>query len=93
MTTAKNKQHDDKCLDESWMFNTQQAEEIAKILTDALESNTNIVIHCVAGICRSGAIAEVGVMLGFQDTEEYRCPNLLVKELLLKELNLYWGFE
>ena len=57
-------EHDDECLDESWRFNKQQAREIAKILTDALQSNTNIVVHCVAGICRSGAIAEVGVMLG-----------------------------
>lgn len=79
----------DECLDESWRFNAKQAKKIAGILKKALINNSNVIVHCVAGICRSGAVTEVGTILGFQDTEVYRCPNLLVKGLLLKELKYY----
>ena len=60
-----------------------QAKQIANILDKALEDGHNIVVHCHAGICRSGAVAEVGVMIGFQDTENLRIPNTLVKKLLV----------
>ena len=60
-----------------------QAKQIANILDKALEDGHNIVVHCHAGICRSGAVTEVGVMMGFQDTENLRIPNTLVKKLLV----------
>lgn len=63
-----------------------QAESIVKILQDALKEDRNVVVHCHAGICRSGAIVEVGVMMGFQDTENLRIPNILVKKKLLQVL-------
>jgi predicted protein tyrosine phosphatase len=46
----------------------------------------NVVVHCMAGICRSGAVVEVGVMMGFNDCEKYRQPNLRVKHKLMKQL-------
>jgi hypothetical protein len=46
----------------------------------------NVVVHCFAGICRSGAVCEGGVMMGFNDTERYRSPNLLVKHRMMKVL-------
>lgn len=46
----------------------------------------NVVVHCVAGICRSGAVCEIGVMMGFRDTQEFRSPNLLVKHKMMKSL-------
>ena len=64
-----------------------QAETLVGILRKSLADNRNIVVHCVAGICRSGAVAEVGVMLGFDDTESFRIPNLRVKRLMLEVLN------
>ena len=82
-------EHGDECLNESWRFNDEQAKQIVDILKKALINNSNVIVHCVAGICRSGAVTEVGIILGFQDTEVYRCPNLLVKKLLLKEIGYY----
>src|SRR6185503_19534296 len=37
-----------------------QAKQIADIMQEALENNRNIICHCHAGICRSGAVVEVG---------------------------------
>ena len=65
-----------------------QAKEIAAILRDALRNVSDVVVNCHAGICRSGAITEVGVMLGFQDAETERIPNQLVKKMLMQELGL-----
>lgn len=68
-----------------------QAEEIVDLLKRALDNRMNVVVHCMAGICRSGAVAEVGVMMGFEDCEKYRQPNLRVKHKLMKELG--WTYE
>jgi hypothetical protein len=46
----------------------------------------NVVVHCHAGVCRSGAVCEIGVMLGFRDTEAFRSPNLLVKHRMMRAL-------
>jgi hypothetical protein len=51
----------------------------------------NVVVHCFAGICRSGAVCEVGVMMGFNDTERFRSPNLLVKHRMMKHLG--WTYD
>jgi predicted protein tyrosine phosphatase len=63
-----------------------QAEQIVALLHRALENRMNVVVHCTAGICRSGAVVEVGVMMGFNDCEKYRQPNLRVKHKLMKQL-------
>ena len=68
-----------------------QAEEIVRLLQHALENRMNVVVHCMAGICRSGAVAEVGVMMGFNDCEKFRQPNLRVKHKLMKELG--WTYD
>ena len=59
-----------------------QANRIAQLLAHALDKRMNVVVHCHAGICRSGAVVEVGVMMGFQDTDSFRSPNMLVKQKL-----------
>jgi predicted protein tyrosine phosphatase len=65
-----------------------QAETIVRLLEHALDHHMNIVVHCHAGICRSGAIVEVATMLGFRDTEKFRSPNLRVKHKMMKILGL-----
>jgi predicted protein tyrosine phosphatase len=59
----------------------------AKILVDALRfalaNHMNVVVHCVAGICRSGAIVDVGVQMGFMDTGVFRLPNVMVKKMMM----------
>lgn len=63
-------------------------QQIAEILRSAYEKNQDVVVNCHAGLCRSGAITEVGVMMGFKDAETKRIPNLLVKNKLTECLGL-----
>lgn len=65
---------------------SNQAHQIAKLLVKAKENRMNIIVHCHAGVCRSGAIAECGVIIGFDDTEVYRQPNLRVKHMVISHL-------
>lgn len=64
----------------------EQSDSIAAVLKHALESNLSVVVHCVAGLCRSGAVTEAGVAMGFTDAGSLRIPNSLVKRLLFKSL-------
>ena len=66
----------------------EDAKGIAGALARALAKGMNVVVHCHAGVCRSGAVAEVGVMLGFIDTEKFRVPNLMVKKKLMHQLGM-----
>lgn len=68
-----------------------QAAEIVGLLKHALANHMNVVVHCYAGLCRSGAVAEVGVMMGFQDCERTRIPNLRVKQKMMKALG--WTYD
>lgn len=63
-----------------------QAKEIVRLLQHAMDNRMNVVVHCMAGICRSGAVVEVGVMMGFQDCERFRQPNLRVKHRMMRVL-------
>jgi protein tyrosine phosphatase len=67
-----------------------QANDIVNLLKHALDNRMNVVVHCFAGVCRSGAVAEVGVMMGFIDTESFRLPNTRVKTKMLKALG--WSY-
>jgi hypothetical protein len=76
----------DECLDEAMRCSQEQANELVRLLQHALENRMDVVVHCHAGICRSGAVCEIGVMLGFKDTEAFRSPNLLVKHRMMRTL-------
>lgn len=83
---------DGKMVDMSEFAITQeQADQLVALLQHAMEKRMNVVVHCVAGVCRSGAVCEVGVMMGFRDTEVYRSPNLLVKHRMMKKLG--WTYD
>lgn len=69
----------------------EQAAELVRLLQHAFENRMNVVVHCHAGVCRSGAVAEVGVMMGFADCERFRIPNLLVKHKMMKLLG--WTYD
>ncbi len=73
-----------KCTDE-------QAAEMVRLLQHALDNRMNVIVHCMAGICRSGAVCEIGVMMGFQDTERFRSPNMRVKHRMMKALG--WTYD
>lgn len=69
----------------------EQADRLVELLQHALSKRMNVVVHCVAGVCRSGAVTEIGVMMGFDDCEGFRSPNLLVKHKMMKKLG--WTYD
>jgi predicted protein tyrosine phosphatase len=81
----------DDCINDAWKIQDEQAEQLVALLQHALEKRMDVVVHCVAGVCRSGAVAEVGVMLGFDDAEAFRSPNLLVKHKMMQKLG--WTYD
>lgn len=76
---------------EEFKITDEQAQQLVTLLKTALDLRMNVVVHCVAGVCRSGAVAEVGVMMGFQDAEAFRSPNLLVKHKMMQVLG--WTYD
>lgn len=85
---------EDKCnYDEGLKISTQQAQALINILQNSLNKNLNILVHCHQGLCRSGAVAEVGVMMGFDDTFVNRIPNVRVKTKMMKLLGWYYENE
>ena len=76
---------------EECLISDAQAAEIVRLLQHAQANNMNVVVHCMAGLCRSGAVAEVGVMMGFGDTERTRIPNIRVKHKMMKALG--WTYD
>lgn len=73
----------------------EDIQDIADILTHAKSNNYNVIVHCHAGICRSGAIAEAGRLFGFDILEgiNKRIPNLLVLRKLRTALGLTFSWE
>lgn len=76
---------------EECMVSDEQAAEIVALLQRALDKSMNVVVHCHAGICRSGAVVEVASMMGFTPTDRLRIPNLRVKHKMMKVLG--WTYD
>ena len=76
---------------EEFKVTDEQATELVRLLEHAMEQRMNVIVHCVAGVCRSGAVCELGVMMGFDDTEVFRSPNLMVKHKMMKALG--WTYD
>lgn len=72
----------------SCAITNEDAKGIADALQEAWREGMNVVVHCHMGVSRSGAVAEVGTMLGFRDTEKFRVPNLMVKKKLMEQLGM-----
>jgi predicted protein tyrosine phosphatase len=81
----------DDAYGEEFKITDAQAKSLVQILQHALDNHMNVIVHCVAGVCRSGAVTEVGIMMGFDDTEVHRSPNLLVKHKMMKCLG--WTYD
>lgn len=78
-------------IDPSFKISDSIAGIIVRVLQKGLDLNKNILVHCIAGCCRSGAVTEVGVMMGYDDTYSHRIPNSHVKYMLMKQLG--WAYE
>lgn len=65
-----------------------QALLLINILKGGLLNNKNIIVHCHAGICRSGAVVEVALMMGYElgRGARFRIPNVDVKLKLIAHL-------
>ena len=76
---------------EEFMITDEQAAQLVALLQRAFNKRMNVVVHCHAGIWRSGAVAEIGVMMGFQDAQAFRAPNLRVKHKMMQQLG--WTYD
>ena len=81
----------DSSIEPEMKINDDQANSLVLLLKQALLNRSNVIVHCVAGVCRSGAVCDVGVMMGFDDTEVFRSPNLLVKHKMMSVLG--WTYD
>ena len=82
---------DDDDFPEEAKISDVDAASIVGWLQIALERNMNVLVHCHAGICRSGAVVEVASMMGFTPTDRFRLPNLRVKHKMMKYLG--WTYD
>ena len=73
---------------EEKLISDEQAEDIASILIRALDKNQDVLVHCVVGACRSGAVVEVAEMIGFDECFRYRHANTRVKRKLMEQFDL-----
>ena len=71
-----------------WAITEDQAKQIVAILKKALKENRSVICHCFAGLCRSGAVAEVGITMGFDDVGNFRSPNERVLKFMFEELGI-----
>ena len=79
---------DEDGFEDECKISDEQAEQLVGLLLYAKEKHMNVIVHCHAGICRSGAVVEVATMIGFTASDRYRQPNLRVKRKMMKVLGL-----
>jgi len=73
---------------EEQLISTEQSQQIVDILKNALDNKQDVLVHCVVGVCRSGAVIEVAEMMGFDECFRYRLPNVRVKSMLMEAAGL-----
>lgn len=56
-------------------FTKEHAAQIVRILVDAYNADRNVIAHCAAGLSRSGAVAFIGRILGFELRYNNQIPN------------------
>lgn len=79
---------DDTMFPEEALISDYQAAELVRLLHIAHVNEMNVIVHCHAGICRSGAVTEVASMMGFTPTNRLRLPNVRVKYKMMRVLGL-----
>ena len=77
--------------DDDFKISDAQAAELVRLLQWSLDNHVNVVVHCHAGLCRSGAVVEVATMMGFTECEKLRIPNMRVKHRMMKALG--WTYD
>ena len=69
-------------------ISVEDGHAIYDILRLALSYNRNVIVHCTAGLCRSGGVVAAGIRMGFDDTGTIRQPNTLVTKRVLQPSGL-----
>ena len=82
---------DDDGFEDEVKISDVQAAELVRLLQRAQENAMNVVVHCHAGICRSGAVVEVASMMGFTPADRLRIPNMRVKHKMMQVLG--WTYD
>ena len=72
--------------DGDFLISDYDAHRIAEIIEMCYSQNINIIVHCSAGVCRSGAVAECAEAYGFEYIGNHKQPNLLVKKMVMNKL-------
>lgn len=70
-----------------------QAQEIANIIRLAWDNDYDIIVHCHAGLCRSGGVAQAAEAFGFASGGREQVPNLRVKHKVMAALGLSYDEE
>lgn len=70
-----------------------QAVEIADIIKTAYDNCHDIIVHCHAGLCRSGAVAQAAEAYGFYSGGREQVPNIRVKHKIMAALGLSYNEE
>jgi predicted protein tyrosine phosphatase len=61
---------------EDYAFNTEDAASIISFLQEAKKSNKDVLVHCLAGLSRSGAVTQFAIdYMGFAEVHGTRIPN------------------
>lgn len=80
--------------DEDHFISESQIETISDRLLDCIDNGYNVIVHCHAGLCRSGAVVEAAKLLGMDVDENYpRIPNSDIFNALRKELLFFYSWE
>lgn len=80
---------DDVEIEDHASITDTHASLLAKILTVAHSKNQDIIVHCHAGICRSGAVVEAGIYVGFEPSpNRNRMANSLVKGKIVHQIRM-----
>lgn len=64
------------------------AELLADEIVYCKDNDISIIVSCIAGLSRSGAITQACVDYGFEDTGKTRYPNNRIKNMLKKYLGI-----
>lgn len=77
------------------IISDEQAETIARILQNCYKHSFHVIVHCHAGICRSGAITKAASLIGFKPlmAGSDANANTLVYNKVRKALGVSYSWE
>lgn len=64
-----------------------QAKDILSILYSSLEKQRDVIVQCVSGQSRSGAVVEAGLLIGFDEVHKNRKPNKYMVSIFRNIIN------